>query len=126
MLCVYSQADYKSQLEAAGNKLVVILFSSANSGPSRVIAPTFEKLSNNYSNVVMLQVSAFAFYSQQNSNSVLMTFHLQVDADECKSSSFVRDIRGLPHFRFIRNGVTIDRFTGAIPYKLEHTIIQHM
>lgn len=50
---------------------------------------------------------------------MLLMFYLQVDIDECNTNPLVKDVRAVPHFKYIKNGVTVFEFSGANPQQLE-------
>lgn len=98
------QNDLTAQLESAGNKLVVIDFFATWCGPCKMIAPEIEKMS-----VAMKDVVVF----------------LKVDVDETDDIAAQYEITAMPTFVFIKNKVTIEKFSGASKGKLEEFIAKH-
>ncbi|KAF3429862.1 hypothetical protein E2986_00022 [Frieseomelitta varia] len=92
--------DLKSQLEKAGDNLVVIDFFATWCGPCKMIAPKLEELSKKMDNVVFLKV----------------------DVDECEDIASEYEITSMPTFVFIKNSKVLETFSGANYDKLESTV----
>ncbi|KAK1119844.1 Cytoplasmic thioredoxin isoenzyme 2 [Melipona bicolor] len=92
--------DLKSQLEKAGDTLVVIDFFATWCGPCKMIAPKLEELSKEMENVVFLKV----------------------DVDECEDITSEYEITSMPTFVFIKNNKVLETFSGANYDKLKSTI----
>ncbi|KOX71264.1 Thioredoxin-2 [Melipona quadrifasciata] len=92
------QDDLKSQLEKAGDNLVVIDFFATWCGPCKMIAPKLEELSKEMEKVVFLKV----------------------DVDECEDITSEYEITSMPTFVFIKNNKVT--FSGANYDKLKSTI----
>ncbi|KAI9558350.1 hypothetical protein GHT06_015103 [Daphnia sinensis] len=88
---VANQDDFDYQLKNAGEKLVVVNFFATWSGPSKMIAPRFEAMSKEYTDVVFLKVD--------------------VDESETIASSY--NIEVLPTFVYLKNGVKVAQLSGA-------------
>jgi len=89
-----------AELRAAGLKLVVVDFYATWCGPCNRIAPVFKDLSTKYPNVVFVKV----------------------DVDLCKNTAKDHSVSSMPTFLFFRNGVKIDKLSGADPKVLETKI----
>ena len=68
-----------------------------------MIAPTFEEFSKEYQNVVFVHV----------------------DVDTLEDLPDGADVRGVPTFKFFRDGKLLDSFSGANKEKLKQFIEQH-
>ncbi|XP_070492838.1 thioredoxin-2 [Chironomus tepperi] len=101
---VKDEGDFNSQLEAAGEKLVVVDFFATWCGPCKMIAPKLEEFSVKYADRVVV---------------------LKVDVDECEEVAVKYNISSMPTFVFIKNGQKVDSFSGANADKLEKTILQY-
>nr|XP_023654104.1 thioredoxin [Paramormyrops kingsleyae] len=101
---INNQADFDKTLKDAGQKLVVIDFTATWCGPCKAIAPIFQKLSDDYQNVVFLKV----------------------DVDEAQDVASSCGVSCMPTFQFYKNGVKIGEFSGADKNKLEEMVKKHM
>ena len=100
---VMNAADLKSQLEKAGDNLVVVDFFATWCGPCKMIAPKLEELSKEMENVIFLKV----------------------DVDECEDIASEYGISSMPTFVFIKNSKVLETFSGANYDKLKSTIQKH-
>ncbi|XP_050576620.1 thioredoxin-2-like [Bombus affinis] len=100
---VMNAADLKSQLEKAGDNLVVVDFFATWCGPCKMIAPKLEELSKEMENVIFLKV----------------------DVDECEDIASEYGISSMPTFVFIKNNKVLENFSGANYDKLKSTIQKH-
>ncbi|XP_068988145.1 thioredoxin-2 [Bombus flavifrons] len=100
---VMNAADLKSQLEKAGDNLVVVDFFATWCGPCKMIAPKLEELSKEMENVIFLKV----------------------DVDECEDIASEYEISSMPTFVFIKNSKVLETFSGANYDKLKSTIQKH-
>lgn len=73
--------------------------------PCNVIAPHFERLSQEYSDSALF---------------------LKVDVDSCEDIALTQGISALPTFVFYKNQEVIDRVQGSHPFKLEEKIRSHV
>jgi thioredoxin 1 len=53
---VASEAEFDAKISGAGDKLVVIDYSTTWCGPCKVIAPKFDELSDKYSDSIFIKV----------------------------------------------------------------------
>ncbi|XP_037654232.1 thioredoxin [Choloepus didactylus] len=97
---IESKEDFKSALEDAGDKLVVVDFSATWCGPCKMIKPFFHSLSEKYSKVVFLEV----------------------DVDDCQDVAADCEVKCMPTFQFYKKGQKVGEFSGANKEKLEATI----
>ncbi|XP_078532701.1 thioredoxin-like [Lissotriton helveticus] len=92
--------QFNEALKNAGGKLVVVDFTATWCGPCKMIAPFFEKLSNDYPDVVFLKV----------------------DVDDAQDVAQHCDIKCMPTFIFFKNGEKVDDFSGANQATLEDKV----
>lgn len=97
-------ADFKTKLQEAGDKLVVVDFFATWCGPCKMIAPKLEALAVEMANVVCI---------------------LKVDVDECEDLAVEYNITSMPTFVFIKGGVTVENFSGANYDKVKATITKY-
>lgn len=99
---VHGDADWNAQLSGAGGKLVVVDFSAVWCGPCQHIKPVYHQLSDQYSDVVFLEV------------------------DEAQNRSLISalGVRGFPTFHFYVNQNKVDELVGADPNALRGKIEQ--
>ncbi|XP_043278484.1 thioredoxin-2 [Venturia canescens] len=93
--------DMKAQLKAAGDKLVVVDFFATWCGPCKAISPKVEELAQTLGDAVVF---------------------LKVDVDECEDLAAEYGISSMPTFIFIKNGETLEQFSGASFDKLQETV----
>jgi len=105
---IHSDSQFNSILgnnnSGGGDKLFLVDYSAKWCGPCKMIAPVFEKLSNQYGHV------NFQF--------------LHVDVDECADISQEMGVKALPTFIFFKNSKSTEltRLQGADPNALEAKI----
>ncbi|KAK7910332.1 hypothetical protein WMY93_015016 [Mugilogobius chulae] len=97
---IESDDEFEEALKAAGNKLVVVDFTATWCGPCKMIAPKFEKMSEEFTDVVFLKV----------------------DVDDVADVAGKCGIRSMPTFQFYKNGKKVDEFSGASEPKLREFI----
>jgi len=97
---VKDTADFKEQLKAAGEKLVVVDFFATWCGPCKMIAPHMEEMSKNMSDVVFLKV----------------------DVDECEDIAMEYKITAMPTFIFLKKEVQQEMLMGANVEKLKEMV----
>mmetsp|Transcript_18591 Transcript_18591/g.32274 ORF Transcript_18591/g.32274 Transcript_18591/m.32274 type:complete len:150 (-) Transcript_18591:1141-1590(-) len=104
---VESKVAFETAIKSAGNALVVIDFSTTWCGPCKIIAPKFEKMSEDYTNVVFLKV---------------------VGDKTGETNQLMREsnIRSVPAFHYYKNGQKVYEVTGAKVEAIEAGIKSHM
>ncbi|CAI5438939.1 unnamed protein product [Caenorhabditis angaria] len=100
---VKDDADFNAQFGAAAAKPVFIDFTASWCGPCKMIAPTFDNLSNIYLNALFLKV----------------------DVDECADTAAAYGISAMPTFLVFQNGQKLDQLKGASNEKLEQLVKQY-
>ena len=101
---ISSSNDFKEQLAAAGDALVVVDFFATWCGPCKAIAPAIEEM-------------AKGEYS--------MVKFLKVDVDECEEVAMDNNISAMPTFKFFKGGKEVDELVGANAEKLKEIINKH-
>ncbi|CAI5787779.1 1 isoform X2 [Podarcis lilfordi] len=101
---IANDADFQSELSAAGSRLVVAKFTMRGCGPCLRIAPAFNALSNKYPQATFLEV----------------------DVHQCQGTAATNNISATPTFLFFRSKVRIDQYQGADAAGLEEKIKQHL
>ena len=97
---VKDMEDFKAQLSAADNKLVVVDFHATWCGPCKMIAPHLEEMSKSMDDVVFLKV----------------------DVDECEDISEEYKVTAMPTFIFLKDGVKVADLMGANVDKLKELV----
>lgn len=97
------QEEFDAKLGNAGDKLVVVDFTAAWCPPCKMIAPKFEEMSKEFTDVI--------FY--------------KVDVDENDETAEANGIQAMPTFIFYRNGKKIDQMSGASEEKLREMITKY-
>lgn len=99
---VHGDSDWNSQMQSAGGKLVVVDFSAVWCGPCQHIKPVYHQLSDQYHDVVFLEV------------------------DEAQNRSLIGalGVRGFPTFHFYVNQNKVDELVGADSNQLRAKIEQ--
>eukprot|EP00538_Stauroneis_constricta_P011945 CAMPEP_0119551416 /NCGR_PEP_ID=MMETSP1352-20130426/4681_1 /TAXON_ID=265584 /ORGANISM="Stauroneis constricta, Strain CCMP1120" /LENGTH=170 /DNA_ID=CAMNT_0007597473 /DNA_START=161 /DNA_END=673 /DNA_ORIENTATION=+ len=88
---------------AANHQLIVVDFSATWCGPCKAIAPIFEELSEDMSDVVFVKV----------------------DVDENPETAAKYSVSAMPTFLFIKEGQVVDRLMGANPERLQSLLAEH-
>jgi len=101
---VKDKADFTSQLESAGGKLVVVDFFATWCGPCKMIAPIMEKLAGELKDQVVF---------------------LKVDVDECEDVAMDCKVTVMPTFIFYKSKAKVEEFAGANESKLKELINKH-
>lgn len=103
---VGSEGEFDSTIKGAGDKLVVVDYSTTWCGPCKVIAPKFEELSDKYSDAVFLKVIG--------------------DASPEASKLMKREgVRSVPSFHYFKNGDKVDVVNGANAEAIEAAITKN-
>ncbi|ETL38817.1 hypothetical protein L916_09700, partial [Phytophthora nicotianae] len=102
VVSVHGDSDWNAQMQRAGGKLVVVDFSAVWCGPCQHIKPVYHQLSDQYHDVVFLEV------------------------DEAQNRSLIGalGVRGFPTFHFYVNQSKVDELVGADPNQLRAKIEQ--
>ncbi|KAL7542948.1 hypothetical protein ACHAXR_012242 [Thalassiosira sp. AJA248-18] len=106
VLDVDSETAFDKQIGDAGDKLVVIDYSTTWCGPCKVIAPKFDELSDAYPDSVFIKVIG--------------------DATPDASKLMKREgVRSVPSFHYFKNGEKVDIVNGANAEAIEAAIKKH-
>lgn len=89
---VKDKTDFDSQLESAGDKLVVVDFHATWCGPCKLIAPKLDELATQYEEKAVV---------------------IKVDVDECEDIAMQYGVSSMPTFLFLKNGKVVKNFSGA-------------
>jgi thiol-disulfide isomerase/thioredoxin len=98
---IVNDAEFQRELNAAGDRLVVVNFSATWCAPCKKIAPAFERFSTQYSSAVFMTV----------------------DVDICKSTAKKYGAEKTPVFLFFRNCEKIREMKGVNEVGLQSAII---
>ncbi|CAL1265003.1 unnamed protein product [Larinioides sclopetarius] len=100
---IADENDFNGQLEAAGDKLVVVDFHATWCGPCKMIAPFFEGLAEEFQDVVFLKV----------------------DVDDVEDVAGQYNVSSIPKFVFIKNKNQVGEMLGADQEKLKNLVLEH-
>jgi thioredoxin 1 len=100
MQSVTSNKEYKDLKST--KQLVVVQFSAEWCGPCKAVKPQIQKLAEKYKELTFLYVD--------------------VDNEQLANCSDGRDVRGVPTFKFFKEGELLESFSGANAAKVEETI----
>lgn len=101
---ITTSKEYEKYRNQSG--LVVIKCSTEWCGPCKQIQPAFEKLAKEYENTASF-------------------LHVDVELDDLMDVEDLQDIRGVPTFKFIKNGKEVDAFSGADIKKVKALVEKH-
>jgi peptide-N4-(N-acetyl-beta-glucosaminyl)asparagine amidase len=94
--------QFQTVLQTAERRLVVVDFYADWCGPCRMIAPAFENLSNEFTDVIFIKVNV----------------------DHARSIAGTYQITAMPTFIFFRDGNEVERLRGADPNRIRQLIQQ--
>jgi thioredoxin 1 len=103
VLSVRDDAELRTAISGAGEKLVIVDWSAKWCQPCKQIAPIYETLSDENKNVVFLKA----------------------DIDVLSDASVEAGVQSVPTFHFIKNSEMVAEFAGADANKLKMLIQQH-
>lgn len=92
-----SDETFEPAVDKAQGQLVFVDFFAHWCGPCRRVAPIFDKWSTMFQDVTFLKVNI----------------------DECPGTASQYQVKGIPHFIFIKDGIQIDHLVGADVVQLE-------
>mmetsp|Transcript_17119 Transcript_17119/g.30525 ORF Transcript_17119/g.30525 Transcript_17119/m.30525 type:complete len:206 (-) Transcript_17119:96-713(-) len=101
-----SSEEFKEALSAAGESLVVIDYSTSWCGPCKIIAPVFNDLSEEHTDVVFLKVMGDS-------------------SDDAMKLLKEQGVRALPAFHFWKNNEQVETISGAKTQPLKDAIVSH-
>eukprot|EP01094_Clydonella_sp_ATCC50884_P003277 TRINITY_DN12530_c0_g1_i1.p1 TRINITY_DN12530_c0_g1~~TRINITY_DN12530_c0_g1_i1.p1 ORF type:complete len:571 (-),score=177.10 TRINITY_DN12530_c0_g1_i1:112-1695(-) len=101
---VHSSTEFRSLLEGAGPRVVVVQFTASWCGPCKRISPEIARL------------------AQQNKEVVF----LKVDVDECKALASDGRVQAVPTFHFYRNKERVAEVRGADAGQVKTTLAQEV
>mmetsp|Transcript_25158 Transcript_25158/g.40898 ORF Transcript_25158/g.40898 Transcript_25158/m.40898 type:complete len:149 (-) Transcript_25158:191-637(-) len=106
VLDVGSEAAFDETVSGAGDKLVIIDYSTTWCGPCKVIAPKFDEFSETYPDSIFVKVIG--------------------DATPDASQLMKREgVRSVPSFHYFKNGEKVDVVNGANSEAIEAAIKKH-
>lgn len=91
-------------MDSAGSKLLIVCFLNSWCEPCQRIRPIFDNLSTKYSSAMFVSV----------------------DAEIVTDSEEVKNLIGVPTFKFWKNGNLITQFSGPDVEKLQNTIEENV
>ncbi|KAK7910336.1 hypothetical protein WMY93_015020 [Mugilogobius chulae] len=100
---ILSLEEFKAELAAAGNTLVVVDFTAQWCGPCKAMAPKFEKIAEENKDVIFWKV----------------------DVDDAPDVSEFCEIKCMPTFHFYKNEKKVDEFSGANQDTLRAKVAEH-
>ena len=101
-----SPAEFESALEAAGDSLVIVDYATSWCGPCKVIAPKYEAMSEEFSDVKFFKVMGDS----------------SKEADTLMRS---QGVKALPSFHFWKKKELVEKVGGAKPDALRTAIDKH-
>ncbi|KAK3606138.1 hypothetical protein CHS0354_010767 [Potamilus streckersoni] len=99
---VETLGEFQSIVKGSGNKLVVVDFTAAWCGPCQRIAPIFEQMAKDLTDVSFIKV----------------------DVDKNEETAAACNISAMPTFQFYKNGNKLEEFSGADVEKLKQTVMR--
>jgi len=102
----YTQVRNQKASDTNASGLVVIDLSASWCGPCKQIAPAYAKMAEMYKDLV--------------------TFvHVDVEEPDLMDEEDFQDVRGVPTFKFFKNGKMLDQFSGANIKKVQELVQKH-
>lgn len=99
---VESEEDFDDQVKNAGDKLVVVDFTASWCGPCKNVSPRLDEFSVKYESQIVL---------------------LKVDVDALNELAMHEfRVTSMPTFVFLKNGKSVERFSGSDAGRIEDTI----
>lgn len=99
---IESEEQFDAQVKNAGSKLVVVDFFATWCGPCKRIAPRLDEFAKKYESKAII---------------------LKVDVDQSNELAMGRyEVDSMPTFVFLKDGKTVERFSGADAQGIETTI----
>merc|ERR1711977_22673 len=95
-----TKAEFDKLLTDSGDKLVVVDFTASWCGPCQRIAPVFQKLQEEMTEIVFVKV----------------------DVDENEETAAACGIQAMPTFQFYKSGAKVHEFSGASEEKIREAI----
>lgn len=134
------EASFDKTVKGAGDKLVIVDYSTTWCGPCKVIAPKFDEFSEKYSDAVFLKVRdelsvflnlkckkkmSLKNFIQLTQTSIVM--QVIGDANPDASKLMKREgVRSVPSFHYFKNGEKVDVVNGANAEAIEAAITKNM
>ena len=103
---ITTREEFQEMLREEGDKLVVVFFFAAWCNPCRKMTPEFEAMASEE------KFGSVSFYS--------------VDTNENVMTAEYYSVNVLPTFIMYRNGLKVERFSGADPQKLRAFVENHL
>lgn len=102
MTIIYIKTEEEFDKLKESDNLLLVKFGASWCGPCKQIKSSLEKLSESYDNLIVIDI----------------------DVDEAQESdwSWASDVENLPTFRFIKNGVQLEEYSGSKIEKIQDII----
>mmetsp|Transcript_29131 Transcript_29131/g.45272 ORF Transcript_29131/g.45272 Transcript_29131/m.45272 type:complete len:106 (+) Transcript_29131:112-429(+) len=100
---VESLDEFNALVAASTEKLLVVDFTASWCGPCQMIAPTFEKMAKEHTDVTFIKV----------------------DVDEAEEIAAQAGVRAMPTFMFYKDGKKVADFAGANVSLLKDHVIKY-
>uniref|UniRef100_A0A7S2WLZ4 Thioredoxin n=1 Tax=Eucampia antarctica TaxID=49252 RepID=A0A7S2WLZ4_9STRA len=100
---IETDAEFQELMEQSSSKLVVIDFTATWCGPCQMIAPVFEKMSDEFTDVIFIKV----------------------DVDKADTIAQKCGIKAMPTFQYYKDGKKVDEICGADAAKIKSKVLEH-